>query len=223
MVGGADYAESQFNRAVTRAASRARPSSPSSTWRRWKRAARPTRSRDDAPINIDGWTPGRLRQQVCGPMTLAHGAGLFAQHGGGAACLEVGPERRSSRSRSAWASPRNLQAEPSIALGTAGSVAARADRRPMRPSPMAAMASSPIVITRIETADGKVLYERRAGRRRARWSIADHGRRDERHAVDALDIGTGKHAHLPAGRRPARPAPARMRATPGSSASPAAW
>ena len=101
-----------------RAASRARPSSPSSIWPRSKQGRTPDSVRNDAPIRIGNWTPENYDGKYLGKVTLADGAGQIAQlrrraagHGGRA-------ERRWSRRRTAWASNPSSQANASIALGT---------------------------------------------------------------------------------------------------------
>ncbi|ODR99876.1 hypothetical protein AUC68_01730 [Methyloceanibacter methanicus] len=58
LVGGRSYRNSPYDRALTRGASRARPSSPSSISRRWKQATRPPRSRT-TPRSISGAGPRR--------------------------------------------------------------------------------------------------------------------------------------------------------------------
>jgi len=70
MVGGVDYNESQFNRALA-------PRQPGSTFKVFpyyaalKLGAQPDTQLDDSPIEIDGWSPENIDGEFSGRVTLA--------------------------------------------------------------------------------------------------------------------------------------------------------
>ena len=126
-----------------RAASPARRSSRSSISRRWRRAIRPTPSpttrRSPTRAGARRTPPASTR----GPVTLRQALAYSLNTVSGRLAIDVGPDRVvEAAMRMGISSP--MLAVPSIALGTSGSLAARTDRRPMRRSPMAASASSPM-------------------------------------------------------------------------------
>ena len=114
-----------------------------------------------------------------------------------------------------------LQPNASIALGTS-EVSLYELVSAYTPFANGGYADSPHVIQRIRTADGKLLYTRAP---QALGQIVD------RHYVammntmmrQTLAAGTARAASLPGWRRPERPAPARITATPGSSVTPRDW
>ena len=76
MVGGADYAKSSYNRAVSRSSARA-----GSSWKPfvYLTALEAGRTPDtpvvDEPVTIDGWSPSNFEPEYLGPITLRGGAG----------------------------------------------------------------------------------------------------------------------------------------------------
>ena len=85
LVGGSNYAESQFNRAV---AAKRQPGSafkPFVYLTALERGLTPDTVRDDKPIAIKGWRPENYSREYYGPVTLTQSARAFAQHRLGAA------------------------------------------------------------------------------------------------------------------------------------------
>ena len=100
VVGGADYSQSQYNRAVT---ARRQPGStfkPFVYMAAMEKGYTPDTIADDDPININGWSPADADNKFMGPITLRDGARLFAQHRRGAARLEC-RSRQGRRGRAA--------------------------------------------------------------------------------------------------------------------------
>jgi penicillin-binding protein 1A len=79
MVGGFSFDQSEFNRATQALGSRALPTSPSSTRRRWITATRRPPSSTTSPITIDPgggqevWSPQNFEGRATGPQTLRYG------------------------------------------------------------------------------------------------------------------------------------------------------
>ena len=94
MVGGRNYAESQFNRAV---AAKRQPGSafkPFVYLTALEHGLTPDTVREDRPISIKGWQPENYGHEYFGPVTLTQGAGAVAQHGVGAAHAWSSARRR---------------------------------------------------------------------------------------------------------------------------------
>ena len=84
MVGGRNYGQSQFNRAV---AAKRQPGSafkPFVFLTALERGLTPDTMRDDRPIAIKGWRPENYTREYFGPVTLDARARAVAQHGLGA-------------------------------------------------------------------------------------------------------------------------------------------
>ena len=82
MVGGRNYADSQFNRAV---AAKRQPGSsfkPFVYLAALEKGLTPDTVREDAPISVKGWSPENYSREYFGPVTLTKALVAFAQHGG---------------------------------------------------------------------------------------------------------------------------------------------
>jgi penicillin-binding protein 1A len=157
LVGGRNYADSQFNRAT---AAKRQPGSafkPFVYLAAVERGLTPDTVREDAPVVLKGWNPENYSRDYRGPVTLrdalAHSLNTVAVRVG----LEVGPKAVvQTAQRLGIASP--LQANPSIALGTSevapielvGAYAAFAN-------------GGKGVIAQVKDAKGKVLFQRHEG------------------------------------------------------------
>ena len=134
--------------------------------------------------------------------------------------LEVGPQAV-VRTAHRLGIASKLEPNASIALGTS-EVSVMELVSAYVPFANGGIAVAPHVIDKVRTAGGKLLYQaRNPGLGRVI---------DERTAAmmnqmmqETLTTGTARKAAPPASRPPARPAPARIIATPGSSATPAIW
>lgn len=117
LVGGRDYTESQFNRAVS---ARRQPGSafkPFVYLTALERGLTPDTVRQDAPISVNGWRPENYEHHYYGPVTLAQALALSLNTVSVRLTLEVTPQSvvRTAH-RLGIASP--LEPNASIALGT---------------------------------------------------------------------------------------------------------
>ena len=198
LVGGVDYAQSQFNRAVT---ARRQPGStfkPFVYLAAMEKGYTPDTVADDAPFDYNGWSPSNSSGKYAGPVTLRQGLAYSLNTISARLAIDVTPQIVVDTAyRMGIGSP--LQAVPSIALGTQ-EVSLLELTGAYAPFANGGVGVIPSVITRIETAakngqPGKVLYEQ---------VPAGPGQVVEPHIVGemndmmttALEIGTGKKAHL---------------------------
>jgi penicillin-binding protein 1A len=158
MVGGRNYAESQFNRAVT---ARRQPGSafkPFVYLTAIEAGLTPDTVRLDGPLDVKGWKPENYTHEYFGPVTLTQALAMSLNTVAVRVGLEVGP-RNVVRTAHRLGISSKLDPNASIALGTSevsvtelvGAYATFAN---------GGFAVSPHVVTRIRTLDGKLLYAR---------------------------------------------------------------
>jgi penicillin-binding protein 1A len=160
LVGGRNYADSQYNRAV---AARRQPGSafkPFVYLTALEHGLTPDTLRDDKPIDVKGWRPENYAHQYLGPVTLTQALSQSLNTVSVRLTLEFGPSAV-VRTAHRLGIASKLEANPSIALGTsevsvAELVAAYA------PFANGGMAVVPHAIERVRTTDGKILYARPA-------------------------------------------------------------
>jgi penicillin-binding protein 1A len=160
LVGGRNYGESQFNRAVD--AKR----QPGSSFKAFvyltalEHGLTPDSVRDDAPIQVKGWKPENFERQYAGPVTLTQALANSLNTVSVRLTLEVTPE---AVVRTAYRLGITSMLEPnaSIALGTS-EVAPIEMVTAYSTFANGGLAVTPHVVTRIRTTDGKVLYDRAA-------------------------------------------------------------
>ena len=193
LVGGVDYQQSQFNRAVT---ARRQPGSsfkPFVYLAGMEKGYTPDTIAEDGPININGWEPKNADGKYGGQMTLRQALALSRNTVAALLANDVGPDKVvDAATRMGISSP--LQPVPSIALGTqeVSLLELTAAYTPFANGGIGVIAN---VITRIETADGKVLYDAvPAGPGRVIEPNIVAEMNDMLHA--AVEIGTGKRAQL---------------------------
>ena len=139
LVGGRNYAESQFNRAVTAKRQPGSAFKPFVYLTAIEDGLTPDTMRQDAPIERQGLEAGELHPRIFRRGDADAGAGDVAQHGGGAA-------RHRGRRRRTWCAPRTGSASPRSSRPMPRSRSAPRKCRcsnwsaPMRRSPMAARA-----------------------------------------------------------------------------------
>jgi penicillin-binding protein 1A len=161
LVGGRDYAQSQFNRATTAKRQPGSSFKPFVYLAAVEHGLTPDTVRDDAPISIKGWNPENYSRDYRGPVTLRDALALSLNTVAVRLGQEVGPKTVvQTAQRLGISSP--LQANGSIALGTSevtplelvGAYAAFAN---------GGTGVIPYVIASVKGADGKVLYKRKEG------------------------------------------------------------
>jgi penicillin-binding protein 1A len=193
VVGGADYTKSQYNRAVT---ARRQPGStfkPFVYMAAMEKGYTPDTLSQDAPINIDGWQPSDADNKFMGEITLRDALAYSRNTVAAQLAVIVGPQTVVDLAqRLGISSP--LMAVPSIALGTqeVSLLELTSAYVPFANGGNGVIAN---VVTRIETADGKVLYESVPAGPGQVISPTVVGEMNDMLST-ALDIGTGKHAHL---------------------------
>jgi penicillin-binding protein 1A len=158
LVGGTNYAESQFNRAI---AAKRQPGSafkPFVYLTALEHGLTPDTIREDAPISVNGWKPEDFEHRYLGPVTLTQALADSLNTVAVRLTLEVGPAAVIRTAyRMGIISP--LDANASIALGT--SVVSPLELvGAYAPFASGGFASAPHVVARILTASGKVLYTR---------------------------------------------------------------
>ena len=92
MVGGRNYADSQFNRAV---AAKRQPGSsfkPFVYLAALEKGLTPDTVREDAPISVKGWSPENYSREYFGPVTLTKALSLSLNTVAVRLGLEVGPK-----------------------------------------------------------------------------------------------------------------------------------
>jgi penicillin-binding protein 1A len=194
MVGGKNYSESQFNRAVSAKRQPGSAFKPFVYLTALEHGLTPDSVRDDRPINVKGWQPENYGHEYLGPVPLSTALAKSLNTVSVRLTLEFGPAAvvRTAH-RLGIASP--LEPNASIALGTSevsvlelvGAYASFAN---------GGYADTPHVVQRISTPAGKVLYvrnERPLGR------VIDPRYVGMMNAMmrQTLTVGTAHNADLP--------------------------
>jgi penicillin-binding protein 1A len=158
LVGGRNYSDSQFNRAI---AAKRQPGSafkPFVYLAALERGLTPETIRDDRPIDLKGWRPENYSREYFGPVTLTRALANSLNTVSVRLTLEVGPKAvvRTAH-RLGVTSPLNPNA--SIALGTS-EVSVIELVSAFTPFANGGMAVTPYVVERVRSVDGKALYRR---------------------------------------------------------------
>ncbi len=161
LVGGRNYADSQFNRATT---ARRQPGSafkPFVYLAALERGLTPDTVREDSPVTVKGWAPENYSREYRGPVTLRDALALSLNTVAVRVCLEVGPQAVVGAARRLGIAS-SLKPNASIALGTSevspielvGAFAAFAN---------GGTGVIPYVIAEVRGPGGRSLYRRREG------------------------------------------------------------
>lgn len=193
MVGGVDYAKSQYNRAVT---ARRQPGSsfkPFVYLAAMEKGYTPDTVADDSPFTFNGWSPENASRKYNGPVTLRTGLAYSLNTIAARLAIDVTPQAVVETAMRMGISSR-MEAVPSIALGTSevSLLELTAAYAPFANGGNGVIAN---VITHIETASGKTLYDSvPAGPGQV---IAPHVLAEMNDMLStAVQVGTGKGAHL---------------------------
>lgn len=157
VVGGTDYADSQYNRAVT---ARRQPGSafkPFVYLATLEAGHTPESVSEDALFDYNGWQPENYNKQYVGRVTLRDALANSLNTVAGRLAIEIGPQNVVNTARRLGISSQ-LQPVPSIALGSqeVSLLELTAAYAPFANGGEGVIAH---VITRIESADGELLYE----------------------------------------------------------------
>jgi penicillin-binding protein 1A len=159
LVGGRNYADSQFNRA---ASARRQPGSafkPFVYLTAIERGLTPSDTKEDSPINVRGWRPENSNRSYQGTVTLTQALAQSLNTVSVRLALEAGPQKVAATAQRLGIQSK-LQANASIALGTS-EVTPLELVTAYAPFANGGVRVQPHAITRIETPAGKVLYQRK--------------------------------------------------------------
>ncbi|MCA0399891.1 MAG: PBP1A family penicillin-binding protein [Proteobacteria bacterium] len=158
MIGGRDYAQSQFNRAV---AAKRQPGSsfkPFVYLAALEKGLTPDTIREDAPVNIRGWKPENYTHEYFGNVTLTQALAMSLNTIAVKLNVEVGP-KTVARTAQRLGIHSPIKANESLALGTS-------EVSPLElTAAYAAFANGgtgviPHAIVEVKTTDGKLVYRR---------------------------------------------------------------
>jgi penicillin-binding protein 1A len=158
MVGGKNYAESQFNRAV---AAKRQPGSafkPFVYLTALERGLTPDSVREDKPVALKGWKPENYGHEYHGPVTLTQALAHSLNTVSVRLTLEVGPAAVAKTAYRLGIASK-LDANPSLALGTS-EVSLLELTCAYAPFANGGNAITPHVVERVRTRAGKILYAR---------------------------------------------------------------
>ena len=160
MVGGRNYAESQYNRAVTAKRQPGSAFKPFVYLTAIEAGLTPETIRQDAPVDVRGWKPENYGHEYFGPVTLTQALAMSLNTVAVRLGIEVGPKNVVRTAHRLGISSK-LDANATIALGTS-EVSLTELVGAYAPFANGGFGVSPHVVTKIRTHDGKLLYARPA-------------------------------------------------------------
>jgi penicillin-binding protein 1A len=193
LVGGRNYTESQFNRAVTAKRQPGSAFKPFVYLTALERGYTPDSPLLDAPINIKGWKPENYTREYFGEVPMQKALAMSLNTPVVRLIQEVGP-RAALRTAQRLGISSPLQAVPSLALGTS-------DVTPLElTAAYAAFANGgtaviPFAITEVKTAKGKVIYTRQT-RDLGRVMTPEQAGQMNQMLRETLISGTARRAEL---------------------------
>jgi penicillin-binding protein 1A len=159
MVGGRNYAESQYNRAVTAKRQPGSAFKPFVYLTAIEAGLTPDTIRQDAPLDVRGWKPENYSREYFGPVTLTQALAMSLNTVAVRVGMEVGP-KNVVRTAHRLGIASKLDANASIALGTS-EVSLTELVGAYAPFANGGQGVSPHVVNKIRTVEGnKVLYAR---------------------------------------------------------------
>ncbi len=159
MVGGRNYMESQFNRAV---AARRQPGSafkPFVYLTALERGLAPDTIRDDRPIAVKNWRPENYNREYYGPVTLTQGLAHSLNTVAVRLTMEFSPAAV-ARTAHRLGIASKLETNPTLALGTS-EVSLIELVSAYAPFANGGSAIAPYVVERVSTKAGKILFDRK--------------------------------------------------------------
>jgi len=156
LVGGADYAESQYDRATDALRQPGSAFKPFVYLTALEQGRTPDSVRNDAPVKIGNWTPDNFEDEYFGPVTLTLALAKSLNSVAAQLAMEVGPQNVVDTAHRLGIQSK-LDANASIALGTS-------EVTPLELTaayvPFANGGYRPEIhlVSKVETSDGKVIY-----------------------------------------------------------------
>jgi penicillin-binding protein 1A len=158
LVGGKNYAESQYNRAVIAKRQPGSAFKPFVYLTALERGLTPDSVREDKPIMLKGWKPENYTHEYRGPVTLTQALSQSLNTVSVRLTLEVGPAAVAKTAYRLGIASK-LDPNPSLALGTS-EVSLIELTTAYAPFANGGNAATPHVIERVRNHAGKVLYAR---------------------------------------------------------------
>lgn len=158
MVGGVEYADSQFNRAVDAKRQPGSAFKPIVYLTALKQGLNPDTVRIDRPIKIGSWSPENYDKKYRGPVTLSEALSKSLNTISAQMVREFGAKRVIETAHSLGIHTK-LANNASIALGTS-EVSLLELTSAYAPFSNGGYLAEPFIIKRVTSYDGKVLYER---------------------------------------------------------------
>jgi penicillin-binding protein 1A len=158
LVGGRDYTESQFNRAVSAKRQPGSAFKPFVYLTAIERGLTPETLRDDRPLSIKGWKPENYNREYFGHVTLAQALAMSLNTVSVRLTLEFGATAVTKTAHRLGIASK-LEPNASIALGTS-EVSLVELVGAYAPFANGGLATAPHVVERVRTAAGTVLYQR---------------------------------------------------------------
>lgn len=158
MVGGRNYAESQFNRAVTAKRQPGSAFKPFVYLTALEAGLTPDTVRQDAPLDVKGWKPENYSREYFGAVTLTQALAMSLNTVAVRLGIEVGPANV-VRTAHRLGIASKLESNASIALGTS-EVSLTELVGAYAPFANGGTMASPHVVNKIRTPEGKVLFAR---------------------------------------------------------------
>jgi len=160
MVGGRNYSDSQYNRAVTAKRQPGSAFKPFVYLTAMEAGLTPDTVRQDGPLDVKGWKPENYSHEYLGPVTLTQALSMSLNTVAVRLGLEVGPKNVVRTAHRLGISSK-LDANASIALGTS-EVSMVELVGAYTPFANGGLGVSPHVVSKIRTVEGKVLYQRQS-------------------------------------------------------------
>ncbi|MBO6758051.1 MAG: penicillin-binding protein [Roseibium sp.] len=197
MVGGADYRQSQFNRAVYAKRQPGSAFKPFVYLAALERGMTPQTVRQDQPVTIGGWSPKNYSNKHYGPVTLTRALSLSLNTVAARLAHEVGAGNVAKTAKRLGITS-DLTTNLSLSLGTS-EVTPLEIASAYVPFSNGGYGVLPHIIRKIRTKDGKILYARKGDGpgRVVRRDLVGHM---NLMMSETLLTGTGRQARLESGR-----------------------
>ncbi len=194
LVGGRDYSESAFNRAVSAKRQPGSAFKPFVYLAALESGLTPGTVREDAPINVKGWQPENYSRTYYGPVTLTQALALSLNTVAVRLGLEAGPKAVAKVAHRLGITS-DLAINPSLALGTS-EVTPLELVRAYVPFANGGIGVQPQIVWKVKTVSGRLLYQRKGA---SDGRVVDPAYVAMMNAMlqETLRTGTARKAELP--------------------------